>query len=281
MTVLAALVLGALGGLGAHRLLASTLRTPVLERTNYRGATLSTAAGLSAILAVVLIEATAVLVESARPSAFAARLAGGPVLTIAVGFGLLGLIDDILGAGESGGFRGHLKALLRGRLTSGGVKLFGGAALAVVVVGRFEPGDTGRILADAALVALAANLANLMDRAPGRCLKVAAISFALLAGFTLVDPSLAGVGLVVGACLVLLVDDLAERVMIGDVGANVVGAVLGLGAWRRLGSVIEPFLTNLTVTPSDPLLLVVTGGVLLATALVAGLVPALRARAGR
>ncbi len=66
------------------------------------------------------------------------------------------------------------------------------------------------------------------------------------------------------------------------VAAVVIGAVLGLGAWRRLGSVIEPFLTNLTVTPSDPLLLVVTGGVLLATALVAGLVPALRAtRAGR
>jgi hypothetical protein len=66
------------------------------------------------------------------------------------------------------------------------------------------------------------------------------------------------------------------------VAAVAMGAVLGLAAWRRLGRVIEPFLTNLTVTPSDPLLLVVTGGVLLATALVAGLVPALRAtRAGR
>ncbi len=66
------------------------------------------------------------------------------------------------------------------------------------------------------------------------------------------------------------------------VAAVVIGAVLGLGAWRRLGSVIEPFLTNLTVTPSDPVLLVVTGGVLVATALVAGLVPARRAtRASR
>ena len=65
------------------------------------------------------------------------------------------------------------------------------------------------------------------------------------------------------------------------VAAVGIGAVLGLGAWRRLGSVIEPFLTNLTVTPSDPLLLVVAAGVLLATALVAGLIPALRARAGR
>ncbi len=53
------------------------------------------------------------------------------------------------------------------------------------------------------------------------------------------------------------------------VAAVVIGAAVGLGVWRRLGSVIAPFLTNLTVTPSDPVPLVVTGGVLLATALVA------------
>ena len=61
------------------------------------------------------------------------------------------------------------------------------------------------------------------------------------------------------------------------VAAVVIGAAVGLGAWLRLGSVIASFLTNLTVTPSDPVPLVVTGGVLLATALVACLVPALRA----
>jgi putative ABC transport system permease protein len=62
------------------------------------------------------------------------------------------------------------------------------------------------------------------------------------------------------------------------VAAVIIGAVVGLIVWRRLGTVIAPFLTNLTVTPSDPVPLVVTGGVLLATALVACFVPALRAR---
>jgi ABC-type antimicrobial peptide transport system permease subunit len=62
------------------------------------------------------------------------------------------------------------------------------------------------------------------------------------------------------------------------VAAVVIGAVLGLYAWRRLGTLIEPFLTNLTVTPSDPRLLVAVGGVLSATALAAGIVPALRAK---
>jgi putative ABC transport system permease protein len=66
------------------------------------------------------------------------------------------------------------------------------------------------------------------------------------------------------------------------VAAVVIGAALGLSVWWRLGTVIAPFLTNVTVTPSDPVPLVVTAGVLLATALVACLVPALRAtKAGR
>jgi hypothetical protein len=58
------------------------------------------------------------------------------------------------------------------------------------------------------------------------------------------------------------------------VAAVVIGAAVGLFAWLRFGSVLASFLTNLKVTPSDPVPLVVTGGMLLATALVACLVPA-------
>jgi UDP-GlcNAc:undecaprenyl-phosphate GlcNAc-1-phosphate transferase len=114
------------------------------------------------------------------------------VVLATVGFGLLGFIDDLLGAGESGGFRGHLGALAHGRLTSGGVKLFGGAALALAVMAAIQPGSVGRILADGALVALAANLGNLMDRAPGRCLKVTALAFVVLVAVTAADPHWSG-----------------------------------------------------------------------------------------
>jgi predicted permease len=55
--------------------------------------------------------------------------------------------------------------------------------------------------------------------------------------------------------------------VLGAVGAVAVGIAAGLEVWRRLGSVIDPFLTNLRVTPSDPGPLVVTGGVLLVMAL--------------
>ena len=52
------------------------------------------------------------------------------------------------------------------------------------------------------------------------------------------------------------------------VAAVVIGAAAGWAGWMRLASVIASFLTNLTVTPSDPMPLVVTGGIILVTALV-------------
>ena len=56
------------------------------------------------------------------------------------------------------------------------------------------------------------------------------------------------------------------------VAAVVIGAAAGWAGWMRLASVIESFLTNLTVTPADPTPLVVTGGIILGTALVVFLV---------
>ena len=47
------------------------------------------------------------------------------------------------------------------------------------------------------------------------------------------------------------------------VAAVVIGAAAGWAGWVRLASVIASFLTNLRVTPSDPMPLVVTGGIIL------------------
>jgi UDP-N-acetylmuramyl pentapeptide phosphotransferase/UDP-N-acetylglucosamine-1-phosphate transferase len=229
MNLAIGLVLGLGAGAATYRLLLPTLGAPLLARTNHRGAPVATAAGLVVVLAVIVVEGALGLVEA---GGFDPVGAAGPrrlVILATVGFGLLGLIDDLLGAGESGGFSGHLGALRRGRLTSGGVKLFGGAALALAVMAAVQPGSVGRILADGALVALAANLGNLFDRAPGRCLKVSTIAFAALVAASAADPALVGVALVVGAGLALLPGDLGERVMLGDAGANVLGAVLGIG----------------------------------------------------
>jgi UDP-N-acetylmuramyl pentapeptide phosphotransferase/UDP-N-acetylglucosamine-1-phosphate transferase len=91
------------------------------------------------------------------------------------------------------------------------------------------------LLADGALVALAANLANLLDTGPGRVTKVGSLLFvALLVGVALGDTGdlalLVGAAVPVGAACALLKDELQERLMLGDTGANPVGAVLGLAA---------------------------------------------------
>jgi UDP-GlcNAc:undecaprenyl-phosphate GlcNAc-1-phosphate transferase len=201
---------------------------PALARQNYRGVTVATAAG-------VVVPFTALLVEAGR-DVLASFDAGHEVTTAralvvltATAFGFLGLLDDVVGSGHAQGFRGHLDELGRGRLTTGGLKLVGGAAAALAVASAVDGGSPGRLLADAAVVALAANLGNQLDRRPGRVTKVGVAAFVVLAVATDAPRSLQGVAVVVGATAALVVDDLRERLMLGDVGANVLGACLGLG----------------------------------------------------
>jgi UDP-N-acetylmuramyl pentapeptide phosphotransferase/UDP-N-acetylglucosamine-1-phosphate transferase len=230
MIVVAALVAGALLALALWRLTAGAFAVPVFERSNYRERRLPTAVGVLVALVLLAVDAVVAVAVAAGAEPDTDAVIGLRLVTVAaVGFGLLGLLDDLGGAGESGGFSGHLRSLASGRLTTGALKLFGGAAVAVVVVAVIEPDSVGRLLADGALVALAANLGNLFDRAPGRTTKVALVAFVVLVLTVGAEPELAGVALAVGAGGGLLAADLAERLMLGDAGANVLGAALGLG----------------------------------------------------
>jgi UDP-GlcNAc:undecaprenyl-phosphate/decaprenyl-phosphate GlcNAc-1-phosphate transferase len=94
---------------------------------------------------------------------------------------------------------------------------------------------------DAALVAGLANLLNLFDLRPGRAIKVAIGTGGVLA----LLPGDAGEASAapVAAALALLPEDLGERSMLGDSGANAIGAMLGVAATRlprpaRLGLLV-------------------------------------------
>ena len=229
-----ALVVGLAAGVAVGALawwaLRAQLGARVFARPNHRGVLVPTAAGLVLPLTALVVAAGVALGESAGGWRAGAPVARGATLAIVIGFALLGLVDDLAGRGEDGrGFRGHLAALARGRLTTGGLKLVGGGAVALAVCAPVSGGGPGRLLADALLVALAANLGNLFDRVPGRTLKISLVAFAALALATGLDPELAGVAVVVGAGLALLPGDLGERLMLGDTGANALGGVLGLG----------------------------------------------------
>lgn len=230
MTLVVALALGLAAGWGAWRSLRDLLAGPTFARENHRGATLPSAAGLVLVVAILVVAAAAAAAQAAGWQAAGRVVPGGLVLATVAGFALLGLVDDLAGTGADGrGFRAHLQALVRGRLTTGGLKLVGGGALAVAVCAPVSGGGLALLGVDALVVALAANATNLFDRAPGRALKVGGVAFLLLALATGLPPSLAGVAVLVGAALALLPADLGERLMLGDTGANALGGALGLG----------------------------------------------------
>lgn len=235
MTVLLALI----AGFGAALVLLATtttvMRQPALARENYRGHVLPTAAGLLLVAAVITVDGGRTVlglvgVGDADTAAARVLLLGAVVM-----FGFLGLVDDLLGDGGDRGLKGHLGALLRGRVTTGLVKLGGGIAAALVLAGRVDGDRPARVVIDAALIALAANMGNLLDRAPGRTIKwglACYVPLAVVAGTAATGLALA---VVAGAAAGLLGADLRERVMLGDTGANAFGAALGGAAVLALG----------------------------------------------
>ena len=95
-----------------------------------------------------------------------------------------------------------------------------------------------------ALVALSANLANLLDRAPGRTAKVAVGWWTVLLIGTLLLGEVAMEAMVwttipVAAVVGVLRYELREQLMLGDTGVNPLGASLGLGTVVLVPAVTE------------------------------------------
>ena len=118
----------------------------------------------------------------------------------------IGLADDRW-SGEERGFAAHLRA----RRTTGVLKLVG---IPIVALART------RSLSGALLVSLCANALNQLDTRPGRALK------AYIAAALLVDAPLA-------LAVLLAPYDLREMAMLGDGGANGLGAMLGSSSVNR------------------------------------------------
>lgn len=206
------------------------LSARVMQRDNYRGARLPSAAGILVVFAVLFVEAGRCGLGALGVGEVTGLTMERVLVLFAVfGFGVLGFVDDLAAEGETRGFRGHLRAALDGRLTTGFVKLAGGGAVSVVLVATPGFASGRRLVVDALLIALAANLGNLLDRRPGRVIKVGLVAYVPLAWVLGAGPVGVALAPVMGAFAGVLPDDLRERLMIGDTGANVLGAALGLG----------------------------------------------------
>jgi UDP-N-acetylmuramyl pentapeptide phosphotransferase/UDP-N-acetylglucosamine-1-phosphate transferase len=174
------------------------------------------------------------LAASATATAVLGAPAGTRAAAAVVGAvsGLVGGYDDLAGArpeqARDKGLAGHLAALRAGRVSAGAVKVAGIGAAAVVAAVLTRRGTGAGALIDGVLttglVAGTANLLNLLDLRPGRAGKVGALAAAAGLGGP-VGGLVAGP---LGATVAVLPEDLGERVMLGDSGANALGALLGL-----------------------------------------------------
>ncbi|MHB1458811.1 MAG: hypothetical protein ACYC0V_18020 [Armatimonadota bacterium] len=145
-----------------------------------------------------------------------------------LGFGLLGLVDDIFGNREATGFKGHFSLLIKGKITTGITKVIFGGILSLIlgyIINGYQPTV---IIVNGLLIALSANLLNLLDLRPGRavsCFWLGLIILILIFPITIFYVMLLPV---VIPCLYLTFLDRSARVMLGDAGSNVLGAVLGV-----------------------------------------------------
>lgn len=239
-----------------------------LDRMNFRGRTVSLAGGPALAIGASASAAVGAGSPAAASAALTAGLGAG-----AVGLydDVVGARPEQRAAK---GFRGHLSALRHGRVTSGLVKIVGVGAAGLVAsallavdrrtaadrrtadrravdrravdgrergpragAGRCEPRcrvtATADVLLGAGVIAGMANLVNLLDLRPGRALKAG-----VLVGAPLIGGRTGGLAAgPVGAAAGLLPADLDEDIMLGDSGANALGALLGVALAARTGPV--------------------------------------------
>ena len=196
------------------------------SRTNHRGEPVTLLEGpavavgaIAGVLAQAGVRAVGSGQRRTTRKGFSHR-ADAAMIVAAVGAAAFGAYDDLAGSGDRRGFRGHLGALRHGEVTTGAVKL-GGIGVTGILSAVATGGPAADIIINAGLVAGGANLLNLFDLRPGRAIKVAVAIGA---------PGAIGTAAPVAAALALLHEDLGERAMLGDAGANALGALLGARA---------------------------------------------------
>lgn len=139
---------------------------------------------------------------------------------------LIGLLDDLIGTDQYKGFKGHISALLSGKLTTGGFKAVVGL-ISSVILSIIISNSLLEVIINSLIIVLFINLINLFDLRPGRALKlyiVLTISLLILTSqnnISFINYSALGI------VLALFPYDIKAKGMMGDIGSNTLGMTLG------------------------------------------------------
>lgn len=189
--------------------------------TNYKEEKIPIGMGLIFILVqfvVVLISSFYINVDNSSILSY---------ISIVSLIGLIGIIDDLIGESTVKGFKGHIKSLFQGKLTTGGLKALVGF-LSSIIFSLLISSNYIDMLINIFLIPLFINLINLFDLRPGRAGK----AFLTLSIVLLITASISKYNFIIysaiGIVIVYMKYDLKAKSMLGDIGSNSLGATLGM-----------------------------------------------------
>ncbi|MGH2710053.1 MAG: hypothetical protein ACRDH9_02475 [Actinomycetota bacterium] len=217
----------ALTFVGAAILAIVRLRRPAEDpvlRENYSGA----------VVPVTLGQALVFSAQGAAASSIGLAALAGPVpewpipLLLLLGALILFAVGRLDDGREDGprGLHGHVGSLLRGRATTGILKLAMGVLTAAVLAMELG-GGSARVIVATLVIALSVNVTNALDVRPGRSLKWALLILVPVCAAAWGQGVILVALAYIAAGLVVLRSDLREAGMLGDAGSNPLGLVVG------------------------------------------------------
>lgn len=139
--------------------------------------------------------------------------------------GFTGFLDDMNTDKVNKGLKGHIKMLLKFKLTTGMLKAITGVFLSFYISLSFS-GSFQQILLNTFLISLFTNFMNLWDLRPGRASKVFIFISLILIYFVPFSGRLY-LSAMLFSVLFYINGDLKARYMLGDAGSNLLGFFLG------------------------------------------------------
>lgn len=158
--------------------------------------------------------------------------------------GATGFLDDIAGSRDARGLRGHFSSLLKGKITTGLIKLIVITLTALVIVFKVDSFSLQEKLINSGIIILMGNFLNLLDLRPGRSIKFFLIVSFLF--FYRADNWLYFFPYYL-PLLPYLIYELEGRVMLGDAGANLLGFVLGYNLVNSIPGLVTRYIVFLSL----------------------------------